>query len=147
MNQNELNKVIVEASLEAQRTPGDPGPLEIAYEGSLAYELELKGCLVQCRQLLPIVYKNKTLGGPLRLGLRINRIVIIQPKAIVPYHRILEAQILTYLRMTGLKVRLLIHFGEKLIKNAIHRVVNGLKDTKFRNNLPSPLNPLLLCVK
>ncbi len=130
MNENELSRVIVDASVEVHRTLGGPGLLEIAYEESLAYELELRNCEVERQQQLPIIYKGKTLGSPLRLDLRINGIVLIDPKAVTEYNAIFEAQMLTYLRMTGLKLGLVINFGEKYLKDGIHRVVNGLKDKK-----------------
>jgi len=62
----------------------------------------------------------------LRLDLLVNRKVIVECKATVNYNSIFEAQVLTYLRLTGLKLGIVINFGEKLVKNGIHRVVNGL---------------------
>ena len=63
----------------------------------------------------------------MRLDLLVNRLVIVETKATTAYNPIFEAQALTYLRMTGLKLALVINFGERLVKHGIHRVVNGLR--------------------
>ena len=70
--------------------------------------------------------KGKQLGTPLRLDLRVNGIVLVENKAVVDWNPIFEAQMLTYLRLTKLKLGLVINFGERYVKNGIHRVVNGL---------------------
>jgi GxxExxY protein len=75
---------------------------------------------------LPIPYKGQTLAIPLRIDLIVGELVIVECKAATQYNDIFEAQLLTYLRLTGLKLGLVINFGERLVKNGIHRVVNGL---------------------
>ena len=75
---------------------------------------------------IPIKYKGQILGTPMRLDLLVEGVVIVECKATTQYDEIFEAQTLTYLRMSGLKLGLVINFGEKLVKNGIHRVVNGL---------------------
>lgn len=77
-------------------------------------------------KLIPITYKGHVLDSPLRLDMHVNQKVIVECKATVNYNSIFETQVLTYLRLTGLKLGLVINFGEKLVKNGIHRVVNGL---------------------
>jgi GxxExxY protein len=78
------------------------------------------------RQLpLPIRYKERELSTPLKLDLLVNQLVIVECKAVTQYNAVFEAQALTYLRLTGLKVALVINFGEKLVKNGVHRVING----------------------
>lgn len=128
MNENQLSKIIVDAALEVHRELGGPGLLEVAYEESLCHELQLRGCRVERQQQVPIIYKGKTLGQPLRLDLRVNNLVIVDPKAVSEYNTIFEAQMLTYLRLTGLKLGLVINFGERYLRKGIHRVVNGLKE-------------------
>jgi GxxExxY protein len=126
MNENEVSKKIVDASIEVHRTLGGPGLLESVYEEALVYELELRGCKVERQKPVPIIYKSCALATPLRLDLLVDETVIIDCKATVQYNKIFEAQVLTYLRLSGRKLGLVINFGEKLVKNGIHRVVNNL---------------------
>ena len=75
---------------------------------------------------LHIHYKGHKLASPLRIDLIVGGLVLIECKAVSQYNEIFEAQTLTYLRLTGLKLGLVINFGEKIVKDGIHRVVNGL---------------------
>jgi GxxExxY protein len=81
---------------------------------------------VEREKIIPLVYKGNELSTPLRLDLLVNQKVIVECKATVNYNAIFEAQVLTYLRLTGLKLGIVINFGEKLVKNGIHRVANRL---------------------
>ena len=128
MNENQVSRVIVEAAIEVHRTLGGPGLLESVYEEALAWELVHRGLSVERQKEVPIIYKNQTLGMPLRLDLLVNEIVIVECKSTSQYTSIFEAQTLTYLRLMDLKLGLVINFGERLVKNGIHRVVNGLYD-------------------
>ena len=100
--------------------------MESVYEEALAWELEKRELKVQRQVAIPIKYKGQILGTPMRLDLLVEGVVIVECKATTQYDEIFEAQTLTYLRMSGLKLGLVINFGEKLVKNGIHRVVNGL---------------------
>ncbi len=126
MNENEISRVIVDAAVEVHRTLGGPGLLESVYEEALVEELNLRGLGVERQQPVPITYKGKLLATPLRLDLRINGLVLVDTKATSGHNPIFEAQMLTYLRLTGLKLGLIINFGERLVKDGIHRVVNQL---------------------
>jgi GxxExxY protein len=126
MTENEISKVIVDSAIEGHRTLGGPGLLESVYEEALVEELKSRGMMVERQMQVPIVYKGKTLGVPLRLDLKVNGLVLIDNKAVTEWNSIFEAQMLTYLRLTGLKLGLVINFGEQYVKNGIHRVVNGL---------------------
>jgi GxxExxY protein len=126
MTENEISRVIYECAIEAHRTLGGPGLLESVYEEALAWELRQAGLKVQRQQELPIPYKGHTLASPLKIDLIVGEKVIVECKATVQYHTIYEAQLLTYLRLTGLKLGLVVNFGEKRVKDGIHRVVNGL---------------------
>ncbi|MFK7767075.1 MAG: GxxExxY protein [Mariniblastus sp.] len=126
MNENEISKLIVSASIEVHRTLGGPGLLESVYEEALAYELKQVGCGVQRQAQSPIRYKNVTLSTPLKIDLLVNEMVIVECKAVAQYNAIFATQVLTYLRLRDLKLGLVINFGEKLVKDGIHRVVNGL---------------------
>ena len=126
MNENEISKIIVECAIEVHRTIGGPGLVESVYEEAMAWELTQRGLDVQRQRPVPIKYKGQILGTPLRLDLMANAKVLIDGKATLEYNPIFEAQMLTYLRMTGLKLGLVINFGERYVANGIHRVVNGL---------------------
>lgn len=127
MGENEISKIIVNCAIEVHRTLGGPGLLESVYEEALVWELEQAGLLVERQVLVPIVYKGKPLSTPLRLDTLVEKKVIVENKALPSYNPIVESQALTYLRLTKLKLGLVINFGEKYVKNGIHRVVNGLE--------------------
>ncbi len=126
MTENEISKVIVDASIEVHRELGGPGLIESVYEEALVEELSGRGLMVDRQLQVPIQYKGKQLATPLRLDLKVNGLVLIDNKAVTEWNPVFEAQMLTYLRLTGLKLGLVINFGEKYVKNGIHRVVNGL---------------------
>lgn len=126
MDENELSKHIVDAAIEVHRTLGGPGLLESVYEEALAWELKQRGLSVERQMEVPIAYKGHSLASPLKLDLLIGQKVIIEVKATTAYNPIFEVQALTYLRLLNLKLALVINFGERYVKNGIHRVVNGL---------------------
>lgn len=125
-SENELSRYIVESAIEVHRTLGGPGLLESVYEEALAVELEQRGLRARQQVSLPIPYKGRVLASPLRIDLMLGDIVIVECKAVTHYSAIFEAQVLSYLRLTGLKLGLVINSGERLVKNGIHQVVNGL---------------------
>jgi GxxExxY protein len=126
MNENEISKILVESAIEVHRELGGPGSLEAVYEEALVEELTRRELKVERQLLVPIIYKGKGLCNPLRLDLKINGLVLVDNKAVSQWNVVFEAQLLTYLRLTGLKLGLVINFGEQWVKNGIHRVVNGL---------------------
>jgi GxxExxY protein len=75
---------------------------------------------------LPIVYKGQKIGNTLRIYLIVDESFIVECKAISEHHSIFESQVLTYLRLTELKLGLVLNFGKQYLKDGIHRVVNGL---------------------
>ena len=128
MTENEISKIVVEAAIEVHRTLGGPGLLETVYEEALAFELDSRGLTVHRQKVVPLVYKGKRLASDLRLDLLVSDRVVVECKASVVYNSVFEAQALTYLRLLDLRLALVINFGERLVKNGIHRVVNGLQD-------------------
>lgn len=126
MDENQISRIVVQAAIEVHRTLGGPGLLESVYEEALVWELTQRGLVVERQKPVPIVYKAQTLTSPLRLDLLVEDKVIVECKATGQYNSIFEAQTLTYLRLTGCKLGLVINFGERLVKDGIHRVVNGL---------------------
>ena len=126
MTENEVSRQVYECAIEAHKTLGGPGLLEGVYEEALAWELAQRRLKVERQVQVPVVYKGHGLGTPLRLDLLVEGIVVVECKATTEYSAIFESQVLTYLRMTGLKLGMVINFGEKFVKDGIHRVVNGL---------------------
>ena len=126
MNENEISRIIYECAIEVHRTLGGPGLLESVYEEALAWEFGQHGLDVKRQITLPIRYKSSRLGTPLRIDQLINDKVVVECKAVQEYNHIFEVQTLTYLRLGGFKLGMVINFGEALVKNGIHRVVNGL---------------------
>ncbi len=126
----ELNKItagIIGAAIEAHRNLG-PGLLESAYQTALAYELDHRGYKVEQQKPLPMQYKEIKLDAGYRLDFLINEKVIVEIKSsdkIIPIH---DAQILSYLKLSGCKVGLFINFNVKLLKQGIKRFVNGSLD-------------------
>jgi GxxExxY protein len=131
MKENEITGVIVDAAFEVHRELGGPGLLEDIYEESLCEELRLRGLLVERQLPIKLTYKGRVLSKPLRLDMKVERLVLVDNKAVTEWNPIFEAQMLTYLRITGLKVGLVINFGERYLKAGIHRVVNGLREQQI----------------
>ena len=127
-SENEISRHIVECAIEVHRTLGGPGLLESVYEQALVWELRRRSLPVDRQAQLPIPYKGQILDSPLRIDLIVGAKVIIECKAVTAYNSIFEAQILTYLRLTSLKLGLIINFGERVAKDGIHRVVHGLRE-------------------
>jgi len=121
MNENEISKVIVDSAIEVHRELGGPGLIESVYEESLVEELNGRGMKVERQLQVPIIYKGKRLATPLRLDLKVNELVLVDNKAVTEWNSIFEAQMLTYLRLTKLKLGLVINFGKQYVKNGIHR--------------------------
>jgi GxxExxY protein len=121
---DKITQTIIGAAIEVHKGLG-PGLLESAYEACLAYELGVLGLKVETQKPLPLKYKSVILDCGYRLDLLVNDKVIVEVKAvdqIIPIH---EAQMLSYLKLSGCKVGLLINFNVKLLKNGIQRIING----------------------
>ncbi len=126
MHENEISKYVVDAAIEVHRVLGGPGLLESVYEEAFLFELVQRGFKVQRQVPVPIVYKGNSLANPLRIDAIVNEKVIVECKALSQHNPIFETQLLTYLRLSGLKLGLLINFGEKFVSQGVRRVVNGL---------------------
>ena len=103
-----------------------PGLLESVYEEILFSELTEKGLKVERQKQIPVVWKNKKLDLGSRTDLIVENKVIIKIKSVMEIHPVHPKQLLTYLKLTGLKLGLLINFNSPLIKTGITRIVNGL---------------------
>lgn len=125
MSENEISKIIVNTCYDIHVKLG-PGLLESVYEEILYHELIEQGMNVERQKAIPVIWKNIKMEIGFRADLIVENKVIIELKsveAIAPVH---PKQLLTYLRITGLKLGLLINFNEKLIKDGITRIVNNL---------------------
>jgi len=125
MTENEIAKEIVDAAFKIHLTLG-PGLLESVYEAVLAYELKQRGLSVVRQQAIPVIYGEIRLEEGFRADLIVEGKVIVELKSVETIAPVHKKQVLTYLRLTNLKLGLLINFGEALIKDGITRVVNGL---------------------
>jgi GxxExxY protein len=142
MTENELSYEIIAAAIEVHRTLGGPGLLEDMYEEALKFELESRGFSVRRQIGFKVVYKGHELDKRLVSDLMVNDLVIVEAKAVDDYHPIFESQLLTYLRQANKRLGLVINFGELLVKDGVHRVVNNLYLSALRS---LPLFPL--CVE
>lgn len=127
MNENQIAASVVDAAYKIHTTLG-PGLLESVYEATLEYELKKRGLHVAQQVALPVYYEEIKLNVGFRIDLLVNDKVIIEIKsveALAPIHR---KQLETYLRLTDLRLGLLINFNVELIKHGIQRVVNRLAD-------------------
>ena len=125
MTENELSNKVIGVAIELHKVLG-PGLLESAYENGLSYELKKCGLNVQQQVSMPFVYKEVKLDVGYRLDLLVENKVIIEVKSIEALAPVHFAQVLTYLKLSNLKLGLLINFNTKLLKNGINRIVNNL---------------------
>jgi len=125
MDENKLSYVIIKCAIEVHRELGC-GLLESVYEEALAHELTQAGLTVSRQKSVPVIYKGIRLASVLRLDMLVNESVIIECKSCVENNPYFEAQCLTYLRLSGLKLGLVINFGKYLLHHGVNRVANNL---------------------
>lgn len=125
MDENQLSNKIVGAAIEVHRTLG-PGLLESTYEECLCHELALNEIPFERQALLPVVYKENLLDCGYRVDVIVDRKVILELKSVAEIQPIHKAQLLTYLKLSGLKLGLLLNFNVVLMKDGINRFVKGL---------------------
>jgi len=125
MTENELSYEIIGAAIHLHKSLG-PGLLESAYEHALANDLRELGFEVKQQIPMPFIYKDVNLEVGYRIDLMVNGKVIVEVKSIESLAPVHFAQTLTYLRLSGLKLALLINFNSKILKSNIHRIVNRL---------------------
>ena len=126
MTENELSSSIIGAAIEVHKQLGGPGLLEDVYEEALCFELVAHGVKVVRQVQVPVLYKGQLLKKPLFLDLLVEDKVIVEVKAVEKIIPVFNAQLLTYLRLAGKRLGLLINFGEIRVSEGIHRVVNNL---------------------
>jgi GxxExxY protein len=124
---NQITEGIIGAAIEVHKNLG-PGLLESAYQSALAYELDERGYDIEVQKALPLIYKKVKLDAGYRLDILVSNKVIVEIKSIEDITPIHKAQLLSYLKLSGCKVGLLINFNVKLLKQGIHRIINGSLD-------------------
>ena len=119
-----ISSSIIGAAIDVHRELG-PGLLESAYEHCLAFELSQRGHTVERQKLVPIQYRDTEVDAGFRLDLLVDQKIIVELKAVDTIAPIHKAQIMTYLKLTGLKVGLLMNFNVRILKHGLHRIVNN----------------------
>jgi GxxExxY protein len=121
---NKITEVIIGAAIQVHRTLG-PGLLESAYETCLAYELRKRGLVVDQQKALPLVYEEVKLECGYRMDLWVEHSIVVEIKSVEALAPIHEAQTLSYLRLSGSRLALLINFNVLVLRDGIRRFING----------------------
>ena len=124
---DKITETIIGGAIAVHRVLG-PGLLESAYEACLAYELVDRGLSVERQKALPVKYQGVNLDCGYRIDLLVERIIIIELKAVEKIDPIHKAQLLSYLKLSGCKLGLLINFNVRMLKSGIHRIALNLEE-------------------
>ena len=125
---NRVTEEIIGAAIEVHRALG-PGLLESAYQACLFFEVVQRGMRAEQQKPLPVVYREVRLDCGYRLDLVVEDGVVVEVKAVDRLAPIHEAQLLSYLRLSGYKVGLLINFNVRVLKEGLRRLVNNYPDS------------------
>ncbi|MCK9480997.1 MAG: GxxExxY protein [Bacteroidia bacterium] len=125
MTENEISNKIIGIAIDLHKSTG-AGLLESAYENALAYDLRESGLIVSQQVALPFVYKEVQLEVGYRIDLLVENKVLVEIKSVETLAPVHFSQTLTYLKLSGIKLGLLINFNSKYLKDGIHRLVNNL---------------------
>jgi GxxExxY protein len=128
MTENEIGRIVVNTALQVHRELGS-GLLETVYETVLSHELEKQGLHVERQVPVAIEYRGIKFDEAFRADIIIEKKVILELKSVEAMNNAHKKQLLTYLRLTGMKLGFLLNFGEGLMKNGIIRTVNRLEET------------------
>lgn len=121
---NELSGQIIGAAIEVHRVLGGPGLLESIYESALCREFSLRKLSFQRQVPVVVRYKEAVIRDPLYLDLLVDRKIIVEVKATEHDTLMHQTQLLTYLRLTGIHLGLLINFGKRHVKDGVCRLIN-----------------------
>ena len=125
MDENQIATIIINTAFSIHKKIG-PGLLESAYENALAYDLNELGLKIKQQIGLPFIYKDIQMEVGYRIDMLVEKKVLIEIKSVDKLAPVHFAQTLTYLRLSELKLGLLINFNTALLKDGIHRIVNKL---------------------
>ena len=120
---NELSGEIISAAIEVHRILG-PGLLEFLYEEALVLELEIRNINVSRQVEVPVAYKGQRLTNNLRLDLLVDDLIVVEVKSVEQILPVHEAQLLSYLKLTGKRLGLLINFNSALLSKSVRRIAN-----------------------
>ncbi len=129
MHENDISYLVRKAAFEVHTELG-PGLLESVYETALQFELQQAGLLVKAQVPLPMVYKSVSMEVGFRMDLLVENRVVVEIKSVETVLEVHHLQLLTYLKLSGHKLGLLINFNVPRLKQGIVRKVNGLDDTQ-----------------
>ena len=124
MHENEISKIIFDLGLKIHKNLG-PGLLESAYEECLFYEISKAGLFVEKQKPMPLIYEEVKLDIGYRIDLLVEKSVVIEVKSCEALNDVHLAQVLTYLKLSGSRLGLLINFNTNLFKNGYRRILNG----------------------
>jgi len=124
MTENELSRVVFDCALKVHQALG-PGLLESAYEECLFYEISKAGLFVEKQKPMPLIYEEVKLDIGYRMDLLVEKSVVIEVKSCEALNDVHLAQVLTYLKLSGCRLGLLINFNTNLFKNGYRRILNG----------------------
>ena len=127
MTENIIAAAVMDVSFHMHRELG-PGLLESVYEAILAKQLVDKGLNVERQVPVPITYQGAAFDEGFRADLIVEKKLIVELKSVERLQPVHSKQLLTYLRLTGLRLGLLINFGENMLKDGLKRIVNGLDE-------------------
>ncbi len=124
MDENFISGQIVDAAIKVHKALG-PGLLESVYEEVLEYELIQRGFTVERQKLLPVIYEGRVMESGFRTDLIVNGKVLIELKSIEKLTPLIFKVTQNYLRLINIRIGLLINFNEILLKDGLHRIING----------------------
>jgi GxxExxY protein len=127
MDINQLSSKIIGSAIEVHKALG-PGLLESSYQKCLCHELRLRGIPFEYEKPLPLVYKGEKLYCGYQMDLVVENAIIVELKSCEKLAPIHEAQLLTYLKLSDLKLGLLLNFNVPVMREGIKRIVNKLKE-------------------
>ena len=118
----ELSRKVLDAAFKVHRNLG-PGLLESVYERCLCYELRRNGVEIQTQLSVPIIYDGVHIDAGLRIDILVADVIIVELKAVEKIHLLCVAQVLTYLKLAGLRLGLVINFNVPLLRDGIRRII------------------------
>jgi GxxExxY protein len=124
MTHNELSSIIINTAIDIHRKLG-PGLLESVYLAVLEYELKKRGLNVQKEVSIPVQWDNLRLEIGFRADLIVEGMVLVELKSVEELAAVHKKQVLTYIKLTDLRLGLLVNFGAELLKHGLHRIING----------------------
>lgn len=136
-DENQIGTIIVDCAVQLHQDLG-PGLLESVYEATLARKLEKKGLKIERQVSIPIRYEGEEFEEGFRADLIADGKVIIELKSVENISPAHKKQVLTYLKLTGMKLGYLLNFGAGLMKEGIVRVINGTLQASNASHKPSP---------